>query len=80
MMLFHSPLTMALLALAAALALIGAGRKRGQVLSFFGAMAAVCACAHGLLTGASQQETVVYLLLITGVFALGDRLGRGREG
>ncbi len=74
MMLFHSPLTMAVLLAAIALVFIGARGKRGHVLSFFGALGCVCACAMGLLSGASWQEALVCALLTL----LADQLGRGR--
>ncbi len=73
MMLFHSPLTLALL-LAAVLVFIGARGKKGHVLSFFGALCCVCTCAAGLLLGASWQEALICVLTVL----LADQLGRGR--
>lgn len=63
MILFHSPLTMALLIAAICLVLIGAFVKKGHVLSFFGALSCAAAVLSGLLSGAAWQETLLYALL-----------------
>ena len=63
MILFHSPLTMGLLLAAVTLVLIGAFMKKGHVLSFFGAAACALAALTGLLSGASWQEALLYVLL-----------------
>ena len=80
MILFHSPLTMALLIAAVCLALIGAFVKKGHVLSFFGAMCCALAALTGLLSGASWQEALLYVLLTLAVSSLPVLTERGRDG
>lgn len=77
MILFHSPLTMALLMAAICLVLIGAFVKKGQVLSFFGAAACAMAALTGLLSGASWQEALLYVLATLAVSCLLTERGRG---
>lgn len=80
MILFHSPLTMALLFAAVCLVLIGAFVKKGHVLSFFGALACALAALSGLLTGASWQEALVYALLTLAASSLPLLLEGRRDG
>ena len=63
MILFHSPLAMALLIAAILMVLIGAFVKKGYVLSFFGAVSCAGAALTGLLSGGSWQEALLYVLL-----------------
>lgn len=79
MILFHSPLTMALLIAAVTLVLIGAFVKKGHVLSFFGALACVVAALSGLLSGADWQEAMLYVLLTLMASSLPALTERGRE-
>ncbi len=79
MILFHSPLTMALLVAAVTLVLIGANVKKGQVLSFFGVLACALAAISGLLSGADWQEALLYVLLTLAVSSLPAMAGRGRD-
>lgn len=78
MILFHSPLTMALLIAAICLVLIGAFVKKGQVLSFFCAVACAAAALSGILSGASWQEALLYVLATLAVSCLLRERGRGR--
>lgn len=79
MILFHSPLTIALLMTAVTLVLIGAFVKKGQVLSFLGVLACVLAALSGLLSGASWQEALWYVLLTLAASSLPALTGRGRD-
>lgn len=79
MILFHSPLTMALLVAAVTLVLIGVFVKKGQVLSFFGAVACALAALSGLLAGANWQEALLYVLLTLAASSLPAMNGRGRD-
>lgn len=63
MILFHSPLTMALLLAAVCLVLVGTLMKRGHALSLLGAAACAAAVLTGLLSGAGWQEALLYVLL-----------------
>ena len=80
MILFHSPLTAALLIAAVCLVVIGANVKKGHVLSFFGAMCCALAALTGLLSGASWQEALLYVLLTLAVSSLPVLTERGRDG
>ena len=80
MILFHSPLTMALLIAAVCLVVIGANVKKGHVLSIFGAMCCALAALTGLLSGASWQEALLYVLLTLAVSSLPVLTERGRDG
>ncbi len=79
MILFHSPLTMALLMAAVCLVLIGAFVKKGHVLSFFGALTCALAALSGLLSGADWQEALLYVLLTLAASALPVLAGRGHD-
>lgn len=79
MILFHSPLTVALLIAAAMLVLIGAFVKKGHVLSFFGALSCALAALSGLLSGAEWQEALLYVLLTLAVSSLPKLTGRGQD-
>lgn len=79
MILFHSPLTMALLIAASALVFIGAIMKKGHVLSFLGAAACALAALTGLLSGACWQEALLYVLC-TLICASMPSLWEGRDG
>ncbi len=79
MILFHSPLTMALLIAAVCLVVIGANVKKGQVLSFFGALCCALAALAGLLSGASWQEALLYVLLTLAASSLPMMPERGRD-
>lgn len=80
MILFHSPLTMALLFAAVCLVVFGAFVKKGHVLSFFGAMACTLAALTGLLSGASWQEALLYVLLTLAASSLPAAAERGCDG
>ena len=79
MILFHSPLTVALLIAAAMLVLIGAFVKKGHGLSFFGALSCALAALSGLLSGAEWQEALLYVLLTLAVSSLPELTGRGQD-
>ena len=79
MILFHSPLTMALLIAAVTLVLIGVYVKKGKVLPFFGALACALAALSGLLSGADWQEALLYVLLTLAASSLPTMAGRGRD-
>lgn len=79
MILFHSPLTAALLIAAVTLVLIGAYVKKGHALSFFGALTCALAALSGLLSGADWQEALWYVLLTLTASALPALTGRGRD-
>ena len=79
MILFHSPLTTALLIAAVTLVLIGAYVKKGHVLSFFGALACALAALSGLLSGSDWQEALWCVLLTLAASALPVLTGRGHD-
>ena len=79
MILFHSPLAMALLIAAGCLVLIGAFVKKGHALSFLGALACALAALSGLLSGADWQEALWYVLLTLAVSSLPELTGRGQD-
>ena len=70
---------MALLIAAVCLVLIGANVKKGHALSFFGAMACALATLNGLLSGASWQETLLYVLLTLAAASLPAAAERRRD-
>ena len=80
MILFHSPLSMALLVAAVCLVLIGAFVKKGHALSFLGVLACALAALSGLLSGAGWQEALLYVLLTLAASALPVLTERGRDG
>ena len=80
MILFHSPLAMALLIAAGCLVLIGAFVKKGHVLSFFGAVCCALAALTALLSGAGWQEALLYVLAVLALAALPLLREGGRDG
>ena len=80
MILFHSPLTAALLIAAVTLVLIGAYVKKGHVLSFLGALACSLAALTALLNGADWQEALLCVLLTLLAAALPSLMKGGRDG
>ena len=70
MILFHSPLAMALLIAAVCLVVIGAYVKKGHVLSFLGAASCALAALTALLNGAAWQEALLYALVTLAAAAL----------
>ena len=71
---------MALLIAAVCLVVIGANVKKGHVLSFFGTMCCTLAALTGLLSGASWQEALLYVLLTLAASSLPVLTERGRDG
>lgn len=71
---------MVLLMAAVCLVLIGAFVKKGQILSLLGAVSCAFAALISLLSGASWQEALLYVLLTLTASALPVLAGRGRDG
>lgn len=80
MILFRSPLTMALLGAAVILLAGGAWTKKGHVLSFFGALLGAVSVVTALMEGAPLQEAMLCAFLALAVSGLTEKRGRGRGG
>ena len=77
---FRSELTMLLIFSSAVLMLAGTASKKGNVLSFFGAVCCAAGVVAGLVEGAQLSEALLYVLLILLISCTGDYLRRRKKG
>lgn len=80
MTVFQSPLTMLLFAAAVILTVLGAGLKKGQILSFFGGISFAACIIFAFIAGAAMQEMLILTMILLGISLLCMKWRRGGEG